>query len=106
MSLIIYSICSSKGLWRIHIAAVVERLVGVLKFFPKQNPISQVPNPAVLQFLEVATTPSSIWNFDGVEGKRPINPVGKKGKRPPQVQIVGGAIVVSLLVCSGEPCCR
>jgi hypothetical protein len=75
-------------LWRVHIAAVVKKMVHT-EILPKQNPISQVPNPVVLQFLEVAT-PSSISDFDGIEGKTTQTPVGKREKKPPQVQIVVG----------------
>jgi hypothetical protein len=46
------------------------------EILPKQNHISRVPDPAVLQFLEV-TTPSSIEDFDGVEGKTTQNLGGK-----------------------------
>ena len=47
--------------------------------------MSQVPNPAVLQFLEVATSFKSIDPAD--VGEKPQTPFGGKGK-PPQVLVM------------------
>jgi hypothetical protein len=46
--------------------------VNIPKFFPDKILIFRVPNPAVLQFLEV-NTPSSIQDIDGMEEKQPKN---------------------------------
>lgn len=45
--------------------------VGVLKLL--SNKTIYPSNPAVLQFYEVAT-PSSIYDFDSIEGKQPKTP--------------------------------
>ena len=59
-------------------AAAVCGLV-VLKFFPNKIPISQVPNPAVLQFLGAATL-SKYIRFRRREGKTTPNPQAKGEK--------------------------
>jgi len=59
-------------LGRIYIAAVVQKLV-------VQNHISRVPDPAVLQFREVAT-PSMYIGFRWYRGKTTQKPVGKREK--------------------------